>query len=174
MAGSDLFASIERRGDTRGAVVGVWVRRAVLLVALLLPIAALANVVGQEPTSRATAAPRATLTVRAPDVVRGGLLFQSRVEVVARRAIDHARLVLDDGWLEGMQISSIEPAAADEGSRDGRVVLSYGRLRAGERLIVWIQFQVDPTQPGRRRTGVTLQDSVTPVARVDRTLTVLP
>ena len=55
--------------------------------------------------------------------------------------------MLDDGWLEGMQISSIEPQPTSESSRDGRVVLSYGRLRAGQRLVV---------------------------ARIDRTITVLP
>jgi hypothetical protein len=174
MARTDLFEAIERRGDTPGVRRGVWVRRAVLLVALLLPIAALANLTGQEPVTRATATPRATLTLDAPNVVRGGLLFQARVRVDARTTIDHLRLVLDDGWVEGMQVSSIEPAAANESSRDGRVVLSYGRLRAGDRLIVWIQLQVDPIQVGRSRAGITVQDALTPIARVSRTLTVLP
>jgi len=82
--------------------------------------------------------------------------------------------VLDDGWLEGMQISSIEPQPTSESSRDGRVVLSYGRLRAGQRLVVWVQSQVDPTNPGRRKYGLLLQDATTDVARIDRTITVLP
>ena len=80
----------------------------------------------------------------APAAVRGGLFFQSRVEIRARRAIAHPRLVLDEGWVEGMQFNSIEPAPVSEASRDGRVVLSYDRIDAGDRLVVWMQFEVDP------------------------------
>lgn len=74
-----------------------------------------------------------------PETVRGGLLFQSRLQIDASRTIDHLRVVLDDGWFEGTQISSVEPQPTAESSRDGRVVFSYGLLRAGDRLVVWIQ-----------------------------------
>ena len=114
------------------------------------------------------------MSLSAPKTVRGGILSQSRIEVRALRTIDHARLVLGEGWFEGMQISNIEPQPTSEESQDGRVVLSYGRLRAGDRLVVWVQSQVDPTNPGRRDYGVELQDAVTPVARIDRRITVLP
>jgi hypothetical protein len=42
----------------------------------------------------------ATLRLSAPNVVRGGLFFQSRVEVRALRAIEHPRLVLAGRVLE--------------------------------------------------------------------------
>jgi len=158
----------------RGVVVGLWTRRAVLTLGAVLPVIALFNVLGQQPKETTGWAAAGSVTLSAPATVRGGLMFQSRVEVTAAETIDHPRLVLDDGWLEGMQISSIEPQPAREASRDGRVVLSYDRLRAGERLIVWVQSQVDPTDPGRRRAGLTLQDATTDLVRVDRTLTILP
>ena len=53
--------------------------------------------------------------------------------------------MLDEGWVEGMQVDSIEPAPADEESRDGRLVLSYAALGAGDVLKVWLQFEVNPT-----------------------------
>ena len=82
--------------------------------------------------------------------MRGGLFFQSRIEIRALAAIEHPRLVLDEGWVEGMQVNSIEPAAESETSRDGRVVLSYGALEPGDVLRVWLQFQVEPTNVGTR------------------------
>jgi hypothetical protein len=153
---------------------GLWARRAMLSVAALLPLAALANVIGQSPSDATTTAPAARLSLSAPKVVRGGLLFQSRVQVVATRDIDHLRLVLGDGWVQDMQISSIEPDPSDESSRNGHVVLSYGRLRADDRLVVWVQSQVDPTNTGRRDASLELQDATTSLARIDRTITVLP
>jgi hypothetical protein len=53
-------------------------------------------------------------------------------------------------------------------------VLSYDGLDAGERLVVWLQFQVNPTDAGRRSYDVELDDGDTPITRVDRAITVLP
>jgi hypothetical protein len=114
------------------------------------------------------------LRVSAPAAVRGGLFFQSRVEIRARRAIAHPRLVLDEGWVEGMQFNSAEPSPMSEASRDGRVVFSYDSLNAGDRLVVWMQFEVDPTNVGHRSYGLELDDADTQVAAVHRWITVFP
>jgi hypothetical protein len=71
-------------------------------------------------------------------------------------------------------VNSIEPAAESEATRDGRLVLSYGALEPGDRLKVFLQFQVDPTSPGRRSHGVELDDEARPLLRLDRELQVLP
>jgi hypothetical protein len=106
--------------------------------------------------------------------VRGGLFFQSRIEIRALRALEHPRLVLDEGWVEGMQVNSIEPAPVGEANRDGRVVLSYDRVDAGERLVVRLQFEVNPTNVGHRSYGLELDDAETRVAAIDRQITVFP
>jgi hypothetical protein len=106
--------------------------------------------------------------------VRGGLFFQCKLEVRALREIKFPRIVLDDGWLEGMQVNSIEPAPASESSRDGHVVLSYDKLASGDVLRVWLQFEVDPTSVGHRPYGVELDDAGTPLVRLSRSITVLP
>ena len=106
--------------------------------------------------------------------MRGGLFFQSKVEIRALRAIAHPRLVLDQGWVEGMQFNSTEPAPVSEASRDGRVVLSYDRIDAGERLVVWMQFEVNPTNVGKRSYTLELDDEDRLLARIDRSLRVLP
>src|ERR1700754_1446216 len=137
----------------------------------LITLLALLDRFGQKPTASLASSARARMELSAPDTVRGGLFFQSRVEIHALARIAHPRLVLDEGWLEGMQVNSIEPSPADEESRDGKVVLSYTTLEPGDVLKVWLQFEVDPTNVGRRSYGLALEDDMTPVARVSRKLT---
>jgi hypothetical protein len=140
----------------------------------VLALLALLDRFGQEPSRAAADAPAATLRLQAPEALRGGLLFQSRVEIRAKRTVRFPRLVLDDGWVEGMQVNSIEPNPASEASRDGRLVLTYDQLNPGDRLVVWLQFQVNPTNVGRRPYGIELDDQSTALARIDRSLTTFP
>jgi hypothetical protein len=169
---SDTFAQLER--EPRSAVSGLWVRRAVLTVLGLVALAGLLNRFGQHPAETTARVPAATLRLSAPEHVRGGLFFQSRLDIRAAQAIDHPRIVLDPGWVEGMQVNSIEPAPVGEASRDGRVVLSYDALAAGDVLRVWFQFEVNPTNVGHRSYAVELDDSERPVARLAPSITALP
>jgi len=169
-----LFTDVAAVPEPRSELVGLWVRRAVLTLFAALAVLGLFDVFGQATTQTVASTPAATLRVTAPKAVRGGLFFQSRVDIRARRAIAHPRLVLDEGWVEGMQVNSIEPAPVGEAGRDGRVVLSYDGLDAGERLVVWLQFEVDPTNVGHRSYDLELDDGETPIATVDRDLTVFP
>src|SRR4051812_32980254 len=144
---TELFADVSA---DRGMVRGLRARRALVTVFAVIALAALLDVFGQGASESTAAGGGATMTVTAPSTVRGGLYFQATVDITASAPIEHPRLVLDEGWVEGMQVNSIEPAADSESSRDGRVVLSYGELKPGDRLKVWLQFQVDPTSNGRR------------------------
>lgn len=170
----DLFHEVEATSATRRVVVSPWVRRGFLALFAAFVLVALLGLIGQSQEHKAVAAPAAELRLSAPAVVRGGLFFQARIEVRARRAIERPRLVLDRGWIEEMQANTIEPSPMSESSRDGRVVLSYDALEPGDTLVVWLQFQVNPTNVGRRPHGVELDDATTPLARVDHRLTVLP
>jgi hypothetical protein len=147
-----------------------------LLIGLIAAIcvAALLNVFGQRPTTTHASGAAADLTVFAPVRLRGGLFYEGRISVVARQQIDDAVLVLDHGWAEQTSINTIEPAPVDESGDDGRVALGYGKLEAGDELIVYIQLQVNPTNVGRRSQRVELRDGPTLVAATDRTVTVFP
>jgi hypothetical protein len=112
--------------------------------------------------------------VDAPERVRGGLLFEARFDLHARTDIGDARLVLADGWLEGMSINTIEPSPSSETSRDGRLELDIGRLAAGATYRLYMQFQVLPTNVGSRSADVSLWDGTTRLLLVDRTITALP
>jgi hypothetical protein len=169
-----LFTDVAADLDPRGETIGLWTRRAVMTVFAAISLLGVLDVFGQGTTQTVASAPAAVLRVTAPAAVRGGLFFQSRVEIRAVRAIEHPRLVLDEGWIEGMQVNSIEPSPVGEASRDGRVVLSYDAVDAGERLVVWLQFEVDPTSTGHRPYGLQLDDGETKLAAVHRDITVFP
>jgi hypothetical protein len=106
--------------------------------------------------------------------VRGGLFFQGRFTVDALEPLENATLVLGPGWFENMHINTIEPSPVEEASRDGDLALSYGPLSEGGRLVVHMQFQVNPTNVGRRSADVSLYDGERLVATAERTLTVYP
>jgi hypothetical protein len=171
---TELFADIEREPRPRFGRDAPWVRRAVLALFAIGVVAVLAGAIGQEPSDSAAGGTTARLTLSAPDTVRGGLLFQARIAIHASAPIGRPQLVLQRGWLEGMQVSSIEPQPAQESGSGSDVALSYDALDAGETLTVWLQLQVDPTAIGRRPAGVALLDGSTPLATIDHDLTVLP
>jgi hypothetical protein len=137
-------------------------------------LAALLNVFGQRPTTTLAASSAADLEVFAPEALRGGLYYQNRITVTAKEEIRKATLVFDGGWTEQMQINTIEPSPIGEASRDGRLTLDYGHLAAGDRLVVYMQFQVNPSNVGHRSQDVELYDDTTLLATANRDLTVYP
>jgi len=151
-----------------------WVRRALLVVFAVIAALALLNRCGQRPAETTARVPAAAMTLSAPRAVRGGLFFQSRLEVRAARPIEHPRIVLAPGWVECMQVNSSEPAPVGETARDGRVVLSYDALQRGGLLRVWFQFEVNPTNVGRRSYAVELDDAEQPIGRLSPDITVWP
>jgi len=139
-----------------------------------ISLAALLNVFGQDPNTATASGEAAELQVFAPDALRGGLFFQGRFTVTANDALEDVVLVLASGWAENMHINTIEPAPTEETGRDGNLSLHFGPLGAGERLVVYMQFQVNPTNVGRRSADVELYDGDQFIAGVERTLTIFP
>ncbi len=168
----ELFADV--KADGPGRTVGVVARRVIMTLFALVSLAALAGFIGQPASTSAASTPSVRMTLSAPEIVRGGIFFQSRIDIRALAPIEHPRLVFDDGWVEGLQVNSIEPAAESESSRDGKLVLSYGALEPGDVLRVWLQFEVDPTNVGKRSYTFELDDEDRLLARIPRTLRVLP
>jgi hypothetical protein len=164
----------ERHRDLRGRPADPWIRRGFLVLFAAVGVAGLLNAFGQRSRTVGATGPEARLEVRGPDRVRGGLLYQQRVTVQAMRDIEHPRLVLARGWLDGQTVNTIEPAAENESSRDGELVLSYDSLSAGDKLEVFIDVQVNPTHVGRTDHDVELDDAERPLARVSGSLLTLP
>lgn len=164
----------DRHVELVGRHRGAWGRRIGLGVLLAGILVGLGNGFGQASSTTSQDAPAATLRVRGPARVRGGLLFQVRIDVVARRALTQPKLVLGPGWNDGLTINTIEPSPAGEASRGGRLVLTFDSLQPGESLTLWLEYQANPTHVGTTAQDLELDDRNTVLAAVHRSLTVFP
>ena len=166
---------LSRHRDLEGRRRYVWVRRVLLLLVGLVPLLALTNLFGQRPHVATAASDTATLELYAPGHLRGGLLWEARFTVYAHQELKDAVLELDKGWMEGMQMNTIEPSPVGEGSNDGRLVLDLGHVPSGQRHILFMQFQVNPTNVAwHRAQDVTLLDGNRVITTIHRTITVFP
>jgi hypothetical protein len=136
--------------------------------------AGLLNVFGQRPDTDVVGSDVAELKVYAPTKLRGGLYYEARFTIDAKRDIENATIVLESGWMEGMTLNTVEPSPVGEASRDGKVAFELGHVPAGDTHILFLQFQVNPTNVGRRSVDVELADGETPLLRVERTVTIWP
>jgi hypothetical protein len=172
----DLAGSldVERHVLLRGRERHSWYRRALFSLLLVLPVLALLNVFGQKPSVSDAAGPAGTLTVQGPERLRGGLLFQVRVDVKATREIKEPQLVLNPGLLDQLTLNTTEPDPLSQSNSNGRLTLSYGRIPAGQRLTVWLQYQANPANLGKQTANILLTDGDTPIATVKRDITIFP
>lgn len=174
MAAAPDCIDLSRHRDLHGRRNYRWLRRGIVTLLLAFLVAALANVFGERPSGARAANAMASLSVYSPTAVRGGLYYEARFHIHARRELKDAQLVLDTGWLEGMTLNEIDPAPLGQASRDGRLALDLGHVPAGHSYILYIQTQVNPTNVGRRSIGTTLYDGPRELLRVKRTLTIFP
>jgi hypothetical protein len=165
---------LKKHRDLEGRRNEVWVRRGLLALVGVIPLLALLNVFGQRPETSRAASSSATLKVYAPTRVRGGLLYEARFTVTAQRELKEATLVLDPGWAESITINTIEPSPVSEASRDGKLAFELGHIAAGDRYILFIEFQVNPTNVGRRSQDVELTDGETHLLTIHRDVTIFP
>jgi hypothetical protein len=74
-----------------------------------------------------------------------------------------------------MSMNTVEPSPVDETSDNGRFSFSLGRIAAGHSFILFLQFQVNPTNVAwHRPQNVELVDGNHVIARIHRTITVFP
>jgi hypothetical protein len=166
---------LKRDRDLEGRRYDVWVRRGLMSLIAAVPVIALFNVFGQRPETHTLVGPAASLKIYAPARLRGGLLYEGRFHITARQDIKDAYLVLGPGWAEGMSINTIEPSPVSEASNSGRLSLELGHIGAGKSFILFMQFQVNPTNIalGRKQT-VWLNDGKDRLLTFSREITIFP
>jgi hypothetical protein len=175
MAQPPQLLTLKRHRDLEGLyTAGLVVRRIGYVILGVLALLGLLNVFGQRPSTDTADASAARLELYAPSHLRGGLLFMARFRITAKQDLKNATLVLDPGWAESMTINTIEPAPTDETSDNGRLGLTLGPIKAGDSFLLFMQFQVNPTNVGRRPQDVELRDGDTHIATIHRTVTVFP
>jgi hypothetical protein len=88
--------------------------------------------------------------------------------------VKDAVLELGPGWLEGMTVNTIEPSPIGEGSSNGKLTLDLGHIPQGQKYLLFMQFQVNPTNVGRRTRTLALYDGQTRLLGLDQTVTIFP
>jgi hypothetical protein len=168
-----LDAEVHR--DLKGRFVAPWGRRVLLTVCLAIVVLALLNTFGQRTTRSSGSSGAGSLLVTAPRTLRGGLVYQARFTLGSHgHALNHPTLLLDSGWFDGMTFNGAVPDPTQQSEVGGRVAMEFDRLPANQHATVWLSFQVNPTTIGTRDTDAELDDGQSLVARVHRTLTVVP
>src|SRR4051794_7773314 len=170
------YLDLGRHRDWVGREYERYFPNALFALLCVLPILAMFNVFGQNPSVTKVTNPNgvASLELSAPDTVRSGLLWQARFDIRAKREIKDAVLVLDSGWLESMTLNTVEPSPANETSRDGSLAFDLGDIPAGKLWRQYLQFQANPVNAGSQSQGVTLYDGNVPLLHLNRDLMVWP
>lgn len=172
---SAIGLSGSRHGDLTGRTAEVWIRRVLLALLAAFLLAGLLSVFGQtERVSTVAAANGTSLTLTAPDRVRGALIFQTKVVVEATQTIDDPQLVLSAGFLDGITLNTVEPGPVNERSEGDQLILRYPRVLEGTTMTAWFEHQVNPTTTGSRFQKLTLRDGDRPLASITRTVGIAP
>ena len=180
MSASTTQFDLGRTRDLAGRTSHPWFRRAALAVMAVFVIAALTGQFGQSPQTRVARGDAATLTVKMPERLRGGLMWPARIEVRARENMSAPTIVLGSGFIRGMQMNSIEPSPVSETTRPPTVAdpaalaFTFPSMDAGDVLTLYLQLQVNPTTVGRQDASVSLEAPGIDPVRSPATLTVLP
>lgn len=165
---------LERDRDLVGRGWEIWVRRSLFSLLPAVGVLALLNVFGQHPTTTTVGADAATLKIVAPPRVRSGVLYGARFDITAHRDVKNAVLVLHPGWLEGMTVNTIEPSPLGEASENGHLSLELGHIPAGQSHVLFMDFQVNPTNVGHRPQTAELYDGERKLLELHRSITVFP
>ena len=165
---------LKRHRDLQGRDWHPWVRRGLVALLALVTLLALFGFVGQHPSTTRAEATAATLDVNAPGSVRGGLLYQARFTIAAHQDLKDATLILSSEWIDGLTVNTIEPGPLNEGSRNGDLVLELGHISAGDKYVLYMDYQVNPTTVGSRTLKVELLDGDQPVTSLTRTQRIWP
>jgi hypothetical protein len=165
---------LKRDRDLVGRSKEIWILRSLVALLAAFIVAALFNVFGQRSSTSEYTSPAATLTIRSPTALRSGLVFQTRLKILAAREITDGILVLSPSWIEGITWNTIEPGPIGEASRNGSVSFDLGHVPQGQTYSLYLQMQVNPTTFGTRSVETQLYDGQTLLLDTTRDVTIFP
>lgn len=115
-----------------------------------------------------------TFTVAMPRVLRNGEFFEMRMNLTAKRDMGDATIAIAPSLWCDMTINTTVPSATEEDANTGRFRFHYGPLKAGERLVVKMDGQINPPLFAGTRGTVAVMDGGRVLHRVPITVKVLP
>lgn len=112
--------------------------------------------------------------IQVPTILRNGEFFEMRVKIDARRRIDKLRLGIGSRIWRDVTVNTMLPAATDEIYQDDAYRFTFGQLESGNRFVVKIDSQINPSRRGRAQGTIDILDGDTVLVSVPLRITVLP
>lgn len=145
----------------------------VLLGAILA--AAMLGVFGGKPYAQRTVeSSEAALTVIAPEVLRDGMFFEMRFEVLAKQPIAEPVLAVESTLWRDVTINTFIPAPTDEEYKNGAFHFTFPPLEAGDRMTVKVDGQINPSLIASTQGEITVLDGDRPLVDTPYSLKVYP
>lgn len=116
----------------------------------------------------------ASLVVDTPRTLRNGEFFETQVEIEAHTDLGDAVIAVTPELWRDMTINTTLPSPAGETYRDGLLRWSYGPMKAGERLRVKIDGQINPPLFAGTAGSMLLYDGDRRIGRVPLSIKVFP
>ena len=145
-----------------------------LVLAAVILIAVSGALGGFPNPSWSADAPKARLTLEAPEIARSGMVFEMRLRVDAADAIARPVVAVSPGYWHELTINTMIPAASDEAYGNGGYRFEYAPLAAGSTLLVKADGQINPALVGGTAGRITLFDGETPLVSLPARMAVRP
>ena len=147
---------------------------AVIGIAIFLGLALSGLFGGQPHPARVIETSSATITLEFPETLRNGEFFEMRATVKAKRALTDVKLGISTSYWQDMTVNTMLPTPAEETSKDGRYIFSYGSLKAGDFLTLKFDGQINPPMFAGTEGRLTILDGNAELASVPIKLRVFP
>jgi hypothetical protein len=131
------------------------------------------GVLGHERDWRAEGA-GVSLQVHAPETIRNGEFFETRITVESDRAINELVIGVEQALWEDITVNTMIPAATEEESVDGAFRFTFAELEPGTVFLLKFDLQVNPDIVGGNEGRVTVYDGDEVLVETMVSMAVLP
>ena len=146
-----------------------------LILLAVLMILGLAGALGGHPPSRhQVETADVVFHVLSPDRLRNGMVFETLVEIEAKKPVRQLVVSISDGLWQDMTINTMIPAAETEEYRGGFHRFSFSGLQSGEVFRFKVDGQINPPLLGQVRGTVAAWDGSRKLAAINLRTKVLP
>ena len=165
---------VARHQQLAGRSREVRLRRTALVVVAVLPVLGLVNLFGQRAEVQTARTSAASLEVKSPTRLRGGLTFTTKIVITPHHDLKDGQLYLDRGWFSNMTFNGLSPQPANQGAQGTWQIWDFGPMLSGVPFTVWISWQANPTNVGHHAQVVELYDGNTELLSAKHSVFIFP
>ena len=146
----------------------------IAVLALLMAVASTGLLGGWKRPLRTAETADARLDVRMPKIIRNGEFLETEITILPKRDFADLILGVEPGLWHDLTVNTFIPGAAEESFAANAYRFSYGPAKAGQRLTIKIDAQINPSTTGGTSGAMSIADGETEVVRLSLTMRVLP